>query len=214
MGIHTPDRSRRKLEKFLKRRLNEVGADKIGARTFAGPQQERVTVNGILDEVVAEYKRGKGTPREVDPQMESHLKRVRDYFGSMRAMAVHNRHVNDFIAMMKAEGKRNATINRSLQLLGQAYRIAVASDPPLLSRPLKVPKLDEADNVRKGKFTNDEAEAIFAGSPDYMAGVARFAYETGARAGEILKLQWSYLGHDAILIPATDARTGSPEASR
>ena len=30
-------------EKFLKRRLNEVGADKIGARTFAGPQQERVT---------------------------------------------------------------------------------------------------------------------------------------------------------------------------
>ena len=137
---------------------------------------------------------------------------MRDYFGSMRAMAVHNRHVNDFIAMMKAEGKRNATINRSLQLLGQAYRIAVASDPPLLSRPLKVPNVDQADNVRKGKFTNDEAEAIFAGSPDYMAGVARFAYETGARAEEILKLQWSYFRPRCDLDPGDGHQ--EPEAPK
>ena len=130
----------------------------------------------------------------------------------MRAMGVHKNHVNGFISMLKDEGKQNATVNRSLQLLGQAYKVPVTAEPPLLSRPLKVPKLDEADNVRKGKFTNDEAEAIFAGLPSYMAGVARFAYETGARSGEILKLRWSYLGHDAISIPAVDTKSRKPRS--
>jgi len=198
----------KRAEKFLNHRMREVGADRIGARAFAGPQQDRVLVNEILDDREAEYKLGgkRRIPREVSPQMQSHLNRVREYFGTMRAMEVHKRHVNEFISMLKGEGKQNATINRSLQLLGQAYKVAVTADPPLLSWPLRVPKLDEADNVRKGKFSNDEAEAIFAGLPSYMAGVARFAYETGARAGEILKLKWSYLGPDAISVPATDTK--------
>lgn len=199
--------------KFLRRRLKEVGADQIGARVFGGPQQERVTVNDILDEVVAEYKRGgkKRIPREVNAQMASHLKRVQAYFGAMRAMEVRKRHVNEFIDMLKAEGKQNATVNRSLQLLGQAYKLAVTADPPILSRALTVPKLEE-NNVRKGKFSNEEAEAIFAGLPDYMSGVARFAYETGARAGEILKLKWSYLSRDAISVPATDTKNRKPRS--
>jgi hypothetical protein len=118
-------------------------------------------VDGVLDELVVEYKRGgrKGTPREVNAQMQSHLKRVREYFGAMRAMAVHKQHVNGFIEILKAERKQNATVNRSLQLLGQAYKLAVTADPPILSRALTVPKLEE-NNVRKGKFSNDEPEAI------------------------------------------------------
>lgn len=134
----------KKAESFLKHRLKEIGADQIGARPFAGPQQDRVLVSEILDDLVAEYKLGgkRRMPREVNPQMQSHLNRVGVFFGAMRAMDVHKRHVNEFISMLKAEGKQNATVNRSLQLLGQAYRLACTSDPPLLSRPLRVPKLD------------------------------------------------------------------------
>jgi integrase len=200
-------------QRFLKHRLNEVGADQIGARPFGGPQQERVSVSEIVDELIAEYKRGgrRGIPREVNPQMQSHLNRVLQYFGAMRAMEVHKRHVNEFILKLRAEGKQNATVNRSLQLLGQAYKLACTSDPPILSRMLRVPKLDES-NVRKGKFTKDETEIIFAGLPAYMAIVARFAYETGARAGEILKLKWSYLGRDAISVPARDTKNRKPRS--
>ncbi len=198
--------------KFLRRRLREVGADQIGARTFGGPQQERVTVTEILERLTVTYKRGRrGLPREVSPQMRSHLNRVEEYFGAMRAMQVHDEHVHGFIATLKAEGKQNATINRSLQLLGQAYKLAVTSDPPMLPRTLRVPKLEE-NNIRKGKFSNDEAEAIFAGLPDYMSGVARFAYETGARAGEILKMEWSYLSRDAIAVPATNTKSRKPRS--
>src|SRR5262249_7690477 len=126
------------------------------------------------------------------PQMESHLRRLRDYFGTCRAIRVGSRDVEAFIAQLKAEKKANATINRSLQLLSQAYRYAATTDPPKLSRALKIEKLDESANVRTGKFTPAEAEMVFASLPEYMADVARFAYETGSRAGEILKLSWSF----------------------
>ena len=202
-----------KAEKFLNRKLKDVGADQIGAKQFITPQQERVTVNQILDGLVTEYESGgeSGVTRVMNAPMKSHLKRLRAFFGTMRAMAVQECHVTEFKKALKAEGKKNATVNRPLQLLEQSYRIATTSNPPTLSRMLTVRKYAE-DNVRKGKFSHAEAEMIFAGLPKYMAGVARFAYETGARAGEILKLKWAYLGQGAISVPASDTKNRSPRS--
>lgn len=45
-----------KAEKFLKRRIKEVGADQIGAKAFVGPQQERVKISELLDALEADYK--------------------------------------------------------------------------------------------------------------------------------------------------------------
>ena len=40
-----------KAEKFLKRRLREVGADVIGAKPFVGPQSDRINVScGVIAE--------------------------------------------------------------------------------------------------------------------------------------------------------------------
>jgi integrase len=202
----------RKAERFLNRRMKEIGADQIGARLFAGPQQERVLVNELLDDVEAEYKLGgkRRIPREVSPQMRSHLNRVREHFGAMRAVAVHSHHVQGFVSLLKDQGKQNATVNRSLQLLGQAYRLAVSSDPPKLLRALKVPKLDESGNVRKGKFTKDETALLFASLPHYIADVASFAYEAGSRRSEILKLRWPYLVADVICVPPNDTKNRKP----
>jgi hypothetical protein len=60
--------------KFLKRRLRETGNDREGIKPFSGPQQERVTINEILDDLITHYKRGgkRAIRREVSPQMESH----------------------------------------------------------------------------------------------------------------------------------------------
>ena len=51
--------------KFLKRKIRETENDKEGIKRFSPPQQERVTVNEILDDLVGHYKRGgeKGIPR-------------------------------------------------------------------------------------------------------------------------------------------------------
>ena len=198
--------------KFLKRRMKEVGADQIGAKRFITPMQERVKVNEILDDLVERYKRGgkRGIPRVVNPQMESHLKRVRDYFGDRRAMSVGSKDVEAFVAHLKQEGKANATINRSLHFLASAYRYAVSIDPPRLPRAIKIQMLDESGNRRKGKFTAEEAELVASSLPDYMADVARFAYQTGARSGEILELRWSFL--DASRCRVLSQRIGTATA--
>lgn len=199
-----------KAQRFLNRRMKEIGADQIGAKAFAGPQQDRVLVNELLDDLEADYKLGgkRRIPREISPQMRSHLNRVRDYFGAIRANTVRARHVQGFVSMLKGQGKQNATVNRSLQLLGQAYRLAVSSER--LSRALSVPKLDESGNVRKGKFTKDEAQLLFATLPRHVADAANFAYEGGSRKGELLKLRWPYLVGDAICVPSSDTKNRRP----
>jgi hypothetical protein len=43
-------------ERFLKRRLGELAAEQHGGRAFIGPQQERVTINDLLDGLECDYK--------------------------------------------------------------------------------------------------------------------------------------------------------------
>jgi len=192
---------------FLKRKIREVENDKDGIKRFTNPRQEKVSVNEILNDLVEHYKRGgkKGIPREVPPQMTSHLRPLREFFCELRAVQVGSRDIEAFKAQRKAEHKANATINRSLQLLSQAYKYALKSDPPKLNRAPNIELYDE-DNARKGKFSPAEAEAIFNSLPEYMADVARFAYETGHRSNEIRQLCWSHLEPDGIRVPASIAK--------
>jgi hypothetical protein len=58
----TPDE--KKAQRFLKRRLKEVGADQIGAQAFVEPKQQRVTVSELLDNLEGDYKlRGIASPQ-------------------------------------------------------------------------------------------------------------------------------------------------------
>jgi len=209
----TGEANEKEAKKFLKRKIREIENDKEGIKRFSYPQQERVTVNEILDDLVEYYKRGgeKGIPREVPPQMTSHLKPLREFFGTLRAMQVGSRDVEAFKSQLKAEKKANATVNRSLQLLSQAYSYAVTSDPPKLNRAPKIGRYSEKGNQRKGKFSPAEAKAIFDSLPSYMADVAEFAYETGHRSGEIRQLRWSYLEPDVIRIPGSITKNGEEE---
>src|SRR5215471_12534114 len=73
---------------FLKRKIREVENDKDGIKRFTNPRQEKVSVNEILNDLVEHYKRGgkKGIPREVPPQMTSHLRPLREFFCELRAV--------------------------------------------------------------------------------------------------------------------------------
>src|SRR5215469_18728484 len=54
--IEATEKGRREAERFLKRRLGEIAAEQHGGRPFVGPQQERVTVNVLLDGLENDYK--------------------------------------------------------------------------------------------------------------------------------------------------------------
>jgi integrase len=195
--------------KYLREQVAAVRAETLGAPAFLGPEMRRLRVNKILDKLEAHYRRGGkyGIRREVSPQMKSHLRPLRDFFGNMRAVAIDEDKVQEFVRLLLSRGKQNSTINRSLQLLRQSFRVS-----KLPSAFTNLSLLDETGNVRKGKFTPAEVKELLIALPEYLADVSEFAYETGARAGEVLKLRWSYVQGDAIEVPAIDTKNRKPRS--
>jgi integrase len=191
-----------KAEKFLKRRLKEVGADQIGAKAFVGPQQERIKISELLDALEADYKlRGKDSM-----QARSNFKRVRLDFGLQRACSLTAEQVDCYIEQRLAEGSAPASINRTMQVLGQAYTLAI--ERKHLSNAPKIRHLSEAGNVRQGFFSEPEFRAVVDNLPEYLKDFARFAYYTGMRKGEIASLRWEDLDGDVIRLRAENAKNG------
>ena len=84
-------------------------------------------------------------------------------------------------------GAPPATINRETQLLGQAYTLAMRSKPPRVMAKPNIRRLSEKGNVRKDFFEPAEFEEVVNALQD----VARLAYLTGWRRGDMLALRWS-----------------------
>ena len=53
----------------------QVRAETLGGPAFLGPEMRRLSANAMLDKLEAHYKLGgrRGIPREVGPQMKSHI---------------------------------------------------------------------------------------------------------------------------------------------
>jgi integrase len=99
--------------------------------------------------------------------------------------------VDTYIQKRLNAGTPPATINRETQLLGQAYTLAMRSKPPRVTAKPNIRRLSEKGNVRKEFFEPAEFEAVVNALPEYLQDVARFAYLTGWRRGDMLGLRWS-----------------------
>jgi integrase len=181
-------------EKFLKRRIKEVGADQIGARPFVGPQQERITINELCDALAENYRsRGKDSR-----QFTSNLARVREHFGEMRAASLAADTVARWINCLISDGYAAATCNRYSQLLSQAFNLAIRNRV-LASRP-NIERLSEAGNARQGFVSRAELNRIIAHLPDYLQDLVLFAFLSSWRRGEILSLTWTDVDGDNTTI--------------
>jgi integrase len=191
-----------KAEKFLKRKIKEVGADQIGAKAFVGPDQQRLRVGEMLNALEADFKlRGKASP-----QFQSHLKTIRAYFGDWRALEVTPEKVDKFIGEMQDADYADATINRATQLLGQAFALAV--ERKHLSTAPKIRHLSEAGNARQGFFSDAEFQAVLSFLPEYLRDFARFGYMVGWRKGEIISLRWEDVDGDCIRLRGVNSKNG------
>src|SRR5690242_16933178 len=76
-----PERAR----EFLRKRRRAAENHRDGISTFQGRAQERITVGELLDNLEADYRQ-----REIKSlrQTLGHIKPLRAYFGSMRALRV------------------------------------------------------------------------------------------------------------------------------
>jgi integrase len=199
----TKESDRKKARKRLRQRLREIGADVIGAKKFVGPQAERLTVDQILDSLTKDME----VRKKLSPQAVSKLKPVRAALGPMAAFGVTDDTIREYMLLrLKGPGKKpktlmglalvklgrvrpvsNATVNRELQFLGQAYNLKVKE----IGQGPSIPKLGEP--VREGFYERAEFEAIVAHLPEDLTDFARWGYFTGWRKGEISSLRWREL---------------------
>lgn len=202
----------RKARQFLKERIREVGNHRVGAARFQGPRQERVTVKDLLEALDQDYvQRGVKGLREA----RNHMKPVREFFGLRRALEVTPNLVREYIAERKnsvrfVAGKRivgvaNATINRETEVLGRAFRLAVAEGTLALAPA--TPSLPE-NNARRGFFDRSEVESLVPHLRQPLSDMAQFAYATGWRLGEIRGLRWEHVDRRAREVRLPDSKNG------
>lgn len=210
MGIAATDENRKAAEAFLAYKVDRVKEEKNSDRPFIGPQQQRITVSKLLDALEADYKlRGKDSP-----QFKAHLKPVREHFGDWRALDVPAESVDKFIAKRlegdgEGQGKAPATVNRSTQLLGQAFALAV--ERRHLSSAPQIRHLSERGNARQGFFGDWEFRAVVDNRITCLTNLkdfARFGYLTGRRRRETASLRWEDVDCDLIRLRGENAKNG------
>jgi integrase len=175
--------NREDAERLLKRRQGEVVTGQ-----FLGLGPERVTVGELLDAVLDDYRlRDRASLRTTAARVKKNLY---PYFAKLRVAEFATRHVRDYTLLRKKQGAANATINRELQILHRAFRLAYEADPPMVARVPHVPLLPE-DNVRTGILDHAGYLRLRDLLPSPYRLLLVLGYHTGARLGELLGLRWS-----------------------
>jgi hypothetical protein len=127
----TGESDEKKARDVLRKRLKEVHASEVTGLVFESVRMRKVTVSDLCDALESDLTlRGKWSA-----QNRSHLKHVGDDFGDLLAAAVTPKQIDKYIERRLASkrgakgeliaGDRPASINRSLQLLGQCFNLAV-----------------------------------------------------------------------------------------
>lgn len=192
--------------KLLAKRLKEVGADQIGARKFTTPKSQRLTIHDLLEALRQDYEL-----RSISSsQNQSSIARADKDFGDKRATNLTAEQIDIYIRGRLDAGDRPATVNRTLQHLTTAYRLAIKRGH-LVQMPV-IRHLSEKGNARQGFFTEQEFQRVHAQLPEDLKDFAAYGYITGSRSGEIKSLTWDMVHGDEIHIPGNitknrDART-------
>ncbi len=189
-----------KAQKYLRAKLKEVHAHELDpGKPFITQRDRRRTIADLMDALKADFK-----IRGIDSQQNlSNIKRARADFGRVRATALTTEAVDQYIENRLTDEDAKASINRTLQLLKQAYKMAKLPAP-------EIRRLDERDNVRRGFFSESEIRRVMANLPIALADFTLFAWLTGMRKGEIASLRWEDLDGDCIRLRAENAKNGTP----
>jgi integrase len=132
-------------------------------------------------------------------QTASHLKRVETDFGTPRAAHLTPEQIEKYIQCRLAAGDRPATINRTTQLLKQAYKLSLARGH--LSRIPSIKRLCEKGNERKGFLTPADFQKVLAALPNDLKEFCQWGYATGMRKDETALLRWDMIEGDELRIP-------------
>jgi hypothetical protein len=141
-------------DRLLKKRQGEVVTGK-----FAGLEPDRVTVFELFKEVEQDCR---DNLRSSLPQVLSRLKNhLIPSFGRIRASALSSDHVARYRAKRLVEGAARATINREIETLQRAWKLAQRCDPRRVNPTFNFPMYEEND-VRTAFIEDDDYRVLHA----------------------------------------------------
>jgi integrase len=184
----------------LRARIGEVSSGR-----FVGPESERVTFEELMDGLERSYQlAGRRSVARVKTA-RAHLTAT---FAGMRALAITAPRLEAYaLARLETEHGAPSSVRYELAILRRALSLAVRQGR-LATRPA-FPTIS-VDNARQGFFEAAELEAVVAELPEPLRNVARFAYHTGWRSGEIRGIRMADVDWTAktVLLPATRSKNG------
>ena len=189
----TDDRD--KALRLLRKRLRQAHGE-------GDPAAKTLTVDAALDALVADQElRGAKAVRS----LRYHVKPIRQAFAQTRVADLTHDRLERYIRARQARHLRPATINRETGALTQALRLAQRRGR--IRTVPHIPRLPER-NTREGFLSPADFARLVAELPPVLADVARFAYATGWRKGEILSLRWDQVDWPAREVRLYDTKSG------
>lgn len=202
-------RNEEKARRILAKRLRDVSNHRDGLVNFEGPSQRKVRVSELLLDLFEEYRR-----REIKglDRVWYRLRRGSPLEAGLGSKRVDRLTADQVVAYTEARreaGRTNASINREVELLGAALRLALQRGK-IIRAPKMPSRLSEKGNVRLGFFEKSELQALLPHLPEPLGDMARVAFATGWRRGELLGLTWEVVSRDEIRLGTT--KNGEPRS--
>jgi len=173
--------SRAEAERELKRREGDLAR---GRPLFAGA--DKLTFEVLTALLLRDYEINR--KRSIGKAKKS-VERLAAFFGGWRTINITAADVGAYIEQRLRAGLSNASINRELAALKRAFRLAVKTRLLSHDHVPHIPLLEEAA-PRSGFFEPAQFTVVLQYLRPEVKPIARFAYETGWRLREIIKLEW------------------------
>lgn len=180
------------------------------AKQFGWPTQSDVTVKDLADMVVQDY---------IDNSRKSlkSAKELRkiwvDELGGKLAEDVSSDLLKDLSRGWMSKGMSSGRVNRRMSFILRGYSLALAANPPKITKKPTFRKLTEAA-PRSGFFEWEDFERVRGVLPLHARIPVSIEYWTAMRSSEVLGLQWTQVRFEhrrrTVLIQLSDSKAAEP----
>ncbi len=194
--------NQRLAERLLGERLRQIG---VGA--FVGPHQNRITLAELLEvfrvELVSREPKGWRSLKGLFPRLTAAL-------GHHRAIDVMPEHLHRYYQDLREGGAAKATAANYLWCLKAAFKLGVRHRR--IAQVPDFPRLGKLRNARQGFVEPEQFEKIARRLPKIGQEIARFAYHSAWREGEVLTLRWEIVDRRAGEVRLADSKNDEPRS--
>lgn len=171
-----------------------------------------------FEEAAAKFVLENQHKRSIDDDV-MHLKQLIPWIGAVPVDKIHGGTLTPWVQHRQRQGRAVGTINHGLKIVRRVLNLAAGDwvDEQGLTWLHSAPKIKQLPDHNKRKpypLSWDEQARLFRELPDYLAGMALFAVNTGCRDQEVCGLRWEWevrvpeLGTSVFIVPGTRVKNG------